>query len=215
MTIILLSTLLGAPVLGYLGQQLVVRYRTDIAPYLWLWLTVCGSILSTWAICIVPAGPLQWASVGLAWALLLLSAIDIAAYRLPDIITLPLLAIGLVIAYTLLPDQQMIDHAIGACVGFTMLWLLSRGFRFWRGKDGLGLGDAKLTAAAGAWLGWAALPSVILIASLIGILTYGAFAFLRGRSALLVPLAFGVPLALAIWLIWLYGPVIVMVGQQL
>jgi leader peptidase (prepilin peptidase) / N-methyltransferase len=203
---------LASPLLGYLGQQLVAHYHADVSPRLWLRLTALGAILSAWAMWIMPPGPLLWVSVGLAWALLLLTAIDVAVYRLPDAITLPLIATGLAVSYTVLPDQPVIDHAVGACVGFAMLWLLSIGFRFWRGKDGLGLGDAKLTAAAGAWLGWAALPSVILIASLGGILMYGVSAVLRGRSALSAPLAFGGPLALAIWLVWLYGPFNIMVG---
>lgn len=212
MTLTMFSPLLASPLLGYLGQQLVAHYHAEVSPRLWLQLAALGGLLSAWAMWIMPSGPLLWVSFGLAWALLLLTAIDIAVYRLPDAITLPLIATGLVVCYTLLPGQPVIDHAVGACVGFTLLWLLSIGFRFLRGKDGLGLGDAKLTAAAGAWLGWAALPSVILIASIGGILIYGAFSLVRGRSALSAQLAFGGPLALAIWLVWLYGPFNIMVG---
>lgn len=212
MTLTMFSPLLASPLLGYLGQQLVAHYHADVSPRLWLQLAALGGILSAWAMWIMPPGPLLWVSIGLAWALLLLTAIDVAVYRLPDAITLPLIVSGLAVSYTVLPDQPVIDHAVGASVGFIMFWLLSIGFRRWRGKDGLGLGDAKLTAAAGAWLGWAALPSVILIASLGGLLIYAAFAFVRGRTALSAQLAFGGPLALAIWLVWLYGPFNIMVG---
>lgn len=210
MILTLLGFMLVAPLLGFLGQRLVVLFGAAVSPYLWLWLACIGSCLALWAFLVMPPGPLLWVSVGLAWALLWLTAIDVAVYRLPDALTLPLIGAGLVVSYGLLPGRPVIDHGLGACLGFSMLWLLSFGFRRWRRKDGLGLGDAKLTAATGAWLGWEALPSVILIASLGGILLYGVLVLLRGRSALLMPVAFGGPLALAMWLVWLYGPVSMM-----
>jgi leader peptidase (prepilin peptidase) / N-methyltransferase len=198
--------ILTAPVLGYLGQLVVRRFHAAASPWSWLWLAIAGVCLTLWASTVMPPGPLLWASLLLAWALLWLSAIDLAVYRLPDVLTLPLIGAGLLVSYYILPGPPILDHAIGAAFGFALLWLLSVGFRKLRGRDGLGLGDAKLTAAAGAWLGWADLPSVLLIASLCGLLIYALIGLIRGRSALSVPIAFGGPLALAIWLVWLYDP---------
>ncbi len=212
MTFTMLGPMLVAPLLGFLGQRLVARFGAEVSRHLWLWLAALGGGLTAWAMWVMPPGPLLWASIGLAWALLWLTAIDIAVYRLPDALTLPLIGAGLFVSYALLPGRPVVDHGLGACLGFSLLWLLSVGFRRWRGREGLGLGDAKLTAVAGAWLGWAALPSVILIASLGGILLYGALTLLRGRMALSIPLAFGGPLALAMWLVWLYGPFGLMFG---
>jgi len=91
-------------------------------------------------------------------------------------------------------------------VGFGAFWLLSRGYRVLRGREGLGLGDAKLLAAAGAWLTWTALPTVILLAALLALLTV----VLRWATGRLFHaderIAFGPALAAAIWLVWLVGP---------
>lgn len=72
---------------------------------------------------------------------------------------------------------QFIDlksAVIGAAVGYASLWLVFQGFKIATGKKGMGYGDFKLFAALGAWLGWQALPDVILIAAIIGIV-WGLF----------------------------------------
>jgi leader peptidase (prepilin peptidase)/N-methyltransferase len=117
----------------------------------------------------------------------------------------PLIATGLLTAIVL-PSERILDHAAAALLGYAafagIAWLYHR----LRGQHGLGLGDAKLAAAAGAWLGVAALPSVLLLASVTGILWIAARTLVYGRSALSERIAFGLPLCLAIWLVWLYGP---------
>ena len=61
---------------------------------------------------------------------------------------------------------SMIDgHLIGGVLGFAAFFLIAWLYRQLREREGLGLGDAKLLAGAGAWLGWAALPSVVLLAA--------------------------------------------------
>jgi leader peptidase (prepilin peptidase)/N-methyltransferase len=81
-------------------------------------------------------------------------------------------------------------------------------YRRMRGRHGLGLGDAKLLAAAGAWLGWAALPSVVVIAAVLALALALAQALGCAKLALTGKLAFGPHLALAFWLVWLCGPLI-------
>jgi leader peptidase (prepilin peptidase)/N-methyltransferase len=78
-----------------------------------------------------------------------------------------------------------------------------------RGREGLGQGDAKLLAAAGAWLGWEALPVVVFIGAVLGL----ALVLLRRRPGqkldAATALPFGAPLALATWVMWLaasYSP---------
>jgi leader peptidase (prepilin peptidase)/N-methyltransferase len=74
-----------------------------------------------------------------------------------------------------------------------------------RGREGLGQGDAKLLAAGGAWLGWEALPWVVLLAAMLGL---ALALFRRARGVALTretALPFGPPLALAIWIIRLHG----------
>ncbi|HWD28761.1 MAG TPA: A24 family peptidase [Rhizomicrobium sp.] len=160
-------------------------------------------IAAIWAAS-VTTGWVLAAGCMLGGILLTASAIDWRTGFLPDVLTLPLIAIGLAAAW-LFDMQGIWDHVIGAAVGFIGFAGLAALYRRLRGRDGLGLGDAKLLAASGAWLGWVALPSVILFAALFGL----AFVLLRrkpldGASRI----AFGPALALATWIVWLYGPLV-------
>ena len=118
---------------------------------------------------------------------------------------MPLILAGLMVA-TALPGRPLADHLIGALVGWGALTSLAWCYRRLRGRDGLGGGDAKLMAAAGAWLGWAPLPSVILIACAVTFVWVGVGTLARGPAVLSARLAFGAPLCLAIWIVWLHGP---------
>lgn len=144
------------------------------------------------------------ASALLASALVALTVIDIESYRLPDALTLPLALAGL--GFTALFDwDSLLAHLVGALVGYAALSLVAALYQHLRGRAGLGLGDAKLLAAAGAWLGAPGLPMVILIASLSALAWVGALA-LRGRAVTRTTvLPFGPFLALGFWLVWLYG----------
>ncbi|HEY1962978.1 MAG TPA: prepilin peptidase [Rhizomicrobium sp.] len=144
------------------------------------------------------------ATLLLGWTLLALSIVDLLAFRLPDVLTLPLTGLGLLLSLSL-PDSHPLAHLIGAASGFFALYSVALLYRSVRRREGLGLGDAKLAAAAGAWLGWQALPFAVLIACAAGFILVGVAAILRGRKAFQEEIAFGVPLCLAIWLVWLYG----------
>ena len=88
------------------------------------------------------------------------------------------------------------------------LWLPAR-FRAVRGIEGLGLGDAKLLAAAGAWVGLAALPSVILLAAVAALtVTVLAAPFCDGQRRWRGPRRFHLDLIWrpATWIVALYGP---------
>jgi len=142
------------------------------------------------------------ASLGLGWTLVLLAAVDAIALRLPDVITAPLGLAGLVAAPRLLGAPRL-DHLIGAAAGFAALAGVAWIYRRLRGRAGLGLGDAKLAACAGAWLGWAALPSLVLIASGTGLAWVAIVALRRRTLDLAAPLPFGPALCLAFWTLWL------------
>lgn len=114
------------------------------------------------------------------WMLLALAVLDARHFWLPDRLTLPLAGLGLTLGDWILPAPFW-DRVIGAAVGYVGLFLLAVSYRRMRGRDGLGLGDAKLLGAIGAWLGWSLLPLVLLIASLGGLLWILAQK-LRGRS---------------------------------
>ena len=113
--------------------------------------------------------------------LLYLSYIDLRSFRLPDFVTLPLILTG--ILFNLLSSVGFTDAAsatTGAVLGYGSLWLLNRLYRLSKKQDGMGMGDAKLLAALGAWLGWAALPSILLIASVSGLI--GGLIYLKWRK---------------------------------
>lgn len=129
--------------------------------------------------------------------LLALVAIDLHTLRLPDVLTLPLCAAGLALALAgiTLPAR---DALLGAGIGYASIAGIAHFYRWLRGRDGMGLGDAKLLAAGGAWVGWQGLPMVVLIAAL------GTLAVVvvrtRGRPAGTLAVPFGPGLAAGIWL---------------
>ncbi len=134
------------------------------------------------------------AAFGFTAALLAMSAIDAQTRLLPDSLTLPLLWAGLIVNFD---DTFATLHAAvaGAIVGYLFLWCIYWLFRFARGVEGMGYGDFKLLAALGAWLGWAALPQVVLIAAVTGAVV-GLVAMGSGRLRFEEPLPFGPFLAL-------------------
>lgn len=134
------------------------------------------------------------AAFGLCAALLAMSAIDIETRLLPDSLTLPLLWAGLIVNLT---DTfaSLRAAVVGAIVGYVFLWCVYWVFRFVRGIEGMGYGDFKLLAALGAWLGWAALPQIVLIAAVAGAVV-GLLATWSGRMRFEEPLPFGPFLAI-------------------
>ena len=144
------------------------------------------------------------ASLVLFAGLTLLSVIDLRSYRLPDWLTLPLIGAGVVYAY--FGDLGLLRSVSGAALGYGSLWALAEYWRRVKEREGIGLGDAKLLAAGGAWLGAASLPVILLIASALGLL-YAGFASARSRSALTAQqmIAFGPFLAIGIWSVWCFA----------
>jgi leader peptidase (prepilin peptidase) / N-methyltransferase len=141
----------------------------------------------------------------LAVALAVLSAIDLSAYRLPDLLTLPLTALGLV-ATPLVLEASLWWQLASAVLGFALLAGVALAYTKLRGRPGLGLGDAKLLAAAGAWLGAEPLPSVLLWACGSALLALLLRAWRTGALSAQARVPFGPFLAFGTWLVWLYGP---------
>lgn len=186
------------PVLGWLllrgrcsscGSPIAMRYP----------IVEFATALATCAVLAV-FGP-TWAAVwalAFTWALIALALIDLDTQLLPDSIVLPLLWLGLLVnvagTFTSLPEA-----VVGAAIGYGVLWSLYWAFRLLTGKEGMGYGDFKLMGAMGAWLGWAALPGVVLLASLTGIVAAVAM-MLSGKMNRETPMPFGPFIAAAGWL---------------
>lgn len=103
------------------------------------------------------------------YCLIILSFVDLKTQILPDIITKPLIIIGIAQAY-FLEITNIYDSALGAFLGYFILWSVNTAFRIVRKKEGMGYGDFKLLAAIGAWTGASLLPMIILFSSTLGII---------------------------------------------
>jgi len=143
------------------------------------------------------------AGVLLTWSLVALTVIDFKSTLLPDDITLPMVWLGLIMS--LVPVFVGAPEAIvGAAVGYLSLWSVYQLFKLVTGKEGMGYGDFKLMAVFGAWFGWQAIPSIILLSSVVGAAVGITLVLTLGRDKN-VPIPFGPYLAAAGWLAMLYG----------
>ena len=139
----------------------------------------------------------------LSWALISLSFIDYDHQYLPDNITLPFLWLGLFLNLNNL-YVDLASAVLGAIMGYLVLWLVYQVFKIVTGKEGMGYGDFKLLAMLGAWLGWQALPAIILISTLVGsIIGVSLIVFKQHNRN--HPIPFGPYLAIAGWIVLLWG----------
>jgi len=152
-------------------------------------------------------------ATGLTCALVAISLIDFDHQIIPDSIALPLLWVGLTMslwhplagADTLFISPR--DAIVGAVAGYLSLWSVYQLFKLVTGKEGMGYGDFKLLGALGAWLGWQALPTIILMSAVVGAVIGIALIVFRGRDRQ-IPIPFGPYLAAAGWIVMLWGETI-------
>lgn len=145
------------------------------------------------------------ASAALAPLLIALTVIDIATFRLPDRPTLLLFVLGVVVTAHSGTDN-IPWNLVAAAIGFLSLVAVAHIYRRVRGQAGLGLGDAKLYAAVGMWVGLEGLSSVLLLACLSALAAV-AVARLNGHSvSATTPFPFGPFLCLGAWATWSFGP---------
>lgn len=161
---------------------------------------VAAGLVGALALLVQP-GAAGWAGAGFGWLLLALLVLDAEHFWLPDALTLPLLASGLVAGVWLAPS--LAERAIGAVAGYASLAGVALGYRLLTKRDGMGGGDPKLLAGIGAWLGWPLLPFVVLAAALLGLMLALLDHLRGGEVDRLTRLPLGALLAAAAFPAWL------------
>ena len=149
---------------------------------------------------------MRYATLLLGFCLIVLSTIDLATLRLPDALTLPLAAAGLALSIWFDWSPSFAWRLMAAAAAFLGLWTFAWGYARVRGQQGLGLGDAKLLAAAGAWVGPGGILPTLLFAC-AGALLFAGVRYVAGKPlARNEPFPFGPFLATGLWLVWCYEP---------
>ena len=143
----------------------------------------------------------------LAVLMLAIAVSDIRHFIVPDALSGAAFVLGLIFA-GLFDDAPLAEailtcllRAAAAALPLLALMLL---YEWWRGRPGLGLGDVKLAAVAGAWLDWFTIVGVIEVAALAALAAFAVWRYvLRRPIVATTPLPFGLFLAPAIWIGWL------------
>ena len=142
----------------------------------------------------------------LTWSLVVLTLIDFEHQLLPDVITLPLLWLGLLVNTLDFGFGVSLEEAvIGAIAGYSILWAFYWVFKLATGKEGMGYGDFKLLSALGAWMGWKSLLLIIGLSSIVCAIL-GLIMILAKRSDKSMPIPFGPFLAGAGFIMLIWGP---------
>ncbi|MEY3182090.1 MAG: hypothetical protein RLZ35_75 [Pseudomonadota bacterium] len=186
------------PLLSFLWLR--GRCRDCHAAIHWRYPTVelLSGLLSAWIAFHFGCTPQAIAGLLLTWVLLAQTFIDLENQLLMDDLTLPTLWLGLLLSlYPVFASP--IDCILGASLGYLFFWCLYWAFKGFTGKEAMGYGDFKLLALLGAWLGWKALPAIVLIASLCGSLVGLFLITFCGRNKN-EPFPFGPYLAIAGWI---------------
>lgn len=134
-------------------------------------------------------------------ALILISWSDLRSHRISNWLTLPLGAFGLATA-AFVSSSELASSALAALLGFLSFYLIATLYRRLRGYDGLGLGDAKLLAAAGAWLGPVYLAPVVFVSAVLALVAALILRLLGRQVSLQSTLPFGPFLSASFFGFW-------------
>lgn len=138
------------------------------------------------------------------YGLVILGFIDFNYQFLPDLITYILLWLGLAVStqrFFTYPFQAI----YGAMIGYLFLWLIAKGYLLLRKKEGMGLGDCKLLAMIGAWVGATSLLDVLLFSTALALIISTVLLLFK-KIEHHKPIPFGPYIAIAGWYTVVYGP---------
>ena len=137
------------------------------------------------------------------WILLALAALDAKHHWLPDRLTFVLAVVGIASTF-ISPSPTFIDRIIGGISGYCALYTIAFIYRIARKREGMGGGDPKLFGAVGCWLGWSALPYVLLGASLVGLFAVATMQIRKQKIYADTMLPLGSFLAVSAFPVWLF-----------
>ena len=138
-------------------------------------------------------GPLLASRLVLGCALLVLFAIDLEHHLLPNAITLPGIAVGFVCSFFVEPGW--VESLLGILVGGGILFAIAEVYYRVRREEGLGMGDVKMLAMIGAFIGWKLTLMTLMMASFSGTIV-GVALIVSKRGSMKYALPFGTFLAL-------------------
>ncbi|HET7618447.1 MAG TPA: A24 family peptidase [Vicinamibacterales bacterium] len=183
----------NVPLLSY--AALGGRCRTCRAPISIRYPMVEAITASVFVLQYLAVGPTPLLAARLVFmsALIVLFAIDLEHQLLPNAITLPGIVCGLAFALVLPPG--LIDALLGAVLGGGILFAIAEGYYRIRGEDGMGMGDVKMLAMIGAFLGWKLMLLTLILGSFAGSFV-GMLILATRRGTMRAALPFGTFLAI-------------------
>lgn len=178
---------------GQCGASISIRYPI---------VELITAVLFVLVVAVTPPGVLLASRLLLTSILIVLFAIDLELQILPNVITLPGLAVGL--AFSAFAPPGLRDALLGAALGAGVLYGIAAAYSWVRGEEGLGMGDVKMLALIGAFLGWRAVLLTLLMSSFSGALV-GIMVIASQRGGLQYALPFGTFLAVGAFIAMLVG----------
>lgn len=191
------------PILSYLMLRGRCRSCRAAIPARYLLVEVLTAAMFVFAWRYYGPGALLVSRLALGCALIVLFAIDLEHHLLPNVITLPGIAVGF--AFSLATEPGWLASLIGILVGGGVLYVIGEGYYRLRHEEGLGMGDVKMLAMIGAFLGWKLTLMTLMMASLAGSLV-GVALIASRRGGLKYALPFGTFLAMGAVLAATVGP---------
>jgi leader peptidase (prepilin peptidase) / N-methyltransferase len=161
-----------------------------------LWVVIAAS---------TPPGALLASRLVLVTALIVLFMIDLEHQILPNVITLPGIAVGFL--FSLIAPPGPVSSFLGMVVGAGILYAIAAGYLLVRGEEGMGMGDVKMLAMLGAFLGWPAVLLTLVLSSFAGAVA-GILLMVFSRGTMRYALPFGTFLAMGAVIAMLSGDAI-------
>ena len=165
------------------GERISVMY--PIVEVITAALFIAGYVIYGWT-------PLLAVRLAFTCAMIVLFVIDLQHYLLPNVITVPGIVIGFALSLVLPPGWKA--SLIGLIAGGGLLFAIAEAWYRFRGIEGLGMGDVKMLAMIGAFLGWKLMLVTLVLSSFAGSLI-GVGAIALGRGGMKSMLPFGTFLA--------------------